>query len=82
MRLNQSLLLLTILFALIAVASSQRLTTCIQVYIVVPGDTLNKIAISFGVSLNDLKKANPCITNPNLIFPGCIIRIPNRTKCF
>ncbi|CAB4431162.1 unnamed protein product [Rhizophagus irregularis] len=81
MRLNQSLLLLTILFALIAVASC-AVKTCTPVYVVESGDTLDKIANKLKVSLPDLKKANPCITNPNLIFVGCIIRIPNATGCF
>jgi spore coat assembly protein SafA len=40
------------------------------------GDTLSGIAERFGVSLSDLEKANPQITNPDLIFPGQVIIIP------
>lgn len=42
-----------------------------------PGDTLSKIAAQQGVSLDDLLSANPQITNPNLIFVGQQINVPN-----
>ena len=48
----------------------------VTTYIVQPGDTLSGIAERFGISLSDLEKANPQITNPNLIFPGQVINIP------
>jgi LysM repeat protein len=48
----------------------------VQAYVVQPGDTLSAIAEQFGVSLADLEAANPQITNPNLIFPRQVIRIP------
>jgi nucleoid-associated protein YgaU len=42
-----------------------------------PGDTLSGIAGQFfGVTLSALEAANPQITNPNLIVPGQVIRIP------
>ena len=47
-----------------------------SVYLVKPGDTLNIIASLFKVSLQDLLKANPSITNPNRIDPGLQIRLP------
>jgi hypothetical protein len=40
------------------------------------GDTLTKIANDAGVSVQDLIKANPQITNPNLIQAGMQINIP------
>jgi LysM repeat protein len=46
------------------------------VYVVVPGDTLSGIAGRFGITLGGLEAANPQITNPNLIVPGQVIRIP------
>jgi tyrosinase len=47
------------------------------VYTVQPGDTLSGIAGKFpGVTLSALEAANPQITNPNLIVPGQVIRIP------
>jgi spore coat assembly protein SafA len=40
------------------------------------GDTLFLIAKRFGVSLDALIRANPQIKNPNLIFPGDVVFIP------
>jgi spore coat assembly protein SafA len=48
----------------------------VQKYIVKKGDTLFLIAKRFGVALNDLIAANPQIKNPNLIFPGDVVFIP------
>lgn len=47
-----------------------------RVYVVVAGDTLSEIALRHGVSLAALLAANPQITNPDLIFPGQQINIP------
>ncbi|MGE5578569.1 MAG: SafA/ExsA family spore coat assembly protein [Bacillota bacterium] len=46
-------------------------------YIVQPGDTMWLISQRFGVSLDTLIRANPQITNPEMIFPGEIVRIPS-----
>ena len=48
----------------------------VETHVVQPGDTLGGIAERFGVSLGALEAANPQITNPDLIFPGQLIRIP------
>ncbi len=45
-------------------------------YIVQPGDTMWLIAGRFGVSLDALIRANPQIRNPDMIFPGEIVKIP------
>ncbi|MDI6871437.1 MAG: LysM peptidoglycan-binding domain-containing protein [Bacillota bacterium] len=45
-------------------------------YVVQPGDTLSAIARRFGVSLAALLAVNPEIADPDLIFPGQLIRIP------
>lgn len=45
-------------------------------YIVQPGDTMFAIAQRFGVGLAALLAANPEIANPDLIFPGQVVRIP------
>jgi len=45
-------------------------------YTVVAGDTLSKIAVRFNTTINALLRANPQITNSNLIFVGQQIFIP------
>ncbi|RGB32376.1 Carbohydrate-Binding Module Family 50 protein [Rhizophagus diaphanus] len=80
MRLNLSLLPLTILFALIAVASCATMK-CAPVYVVEKGDTLEKIANKLKVPLKALIADNPCISNPDEIYPDCMVRIPKQTKC-
>lgn len=41
-----------------------------QAYTVQRGDTLSQIAVNADLSLTELLKQNPQITNPNLIYPG------------
>ncbi|MDV3427480.1 MAG: LysM peptidoglycan-binding domain-containing protein [Bacillota bacterium] len=48
-------------------------------YTVKSGDTLNKIAAIYGVSVQSIVTANN-ITNPNLIYPGQILIIPPKTS--
>jgi LysM repeat protein len=45
-------------------------------YVVLPGDTLWTIAQRFNVSVQDLLKANPQITDPDLIYVGEVLTIP------
>jgi spore coat assembly protein SafA len=52
----------------------------VTVYIVQPGDTLFKIAQRFGTTVDAILRANPEITDPNLIFPGQKILIPAPPK--
>ena len=54
----------------------------IEIYVVKPGDTLSGIAGQFGVTLGALEAANPQITNPDLIFPGQVIRIPTNAVIY
>ena len=51
-----------------------------ETYIVVPGDSLWRIAVKFEVGLDELIAANPQITNPALIFPGQRINIPSAAE--
>ena len=45
-------------------------------YIVMSGDTLSSIAIKFHTTVDELVKLND-ISNPNLIYPGEIIKVPS-----
>jgi spore coat assembly protein SafA len=47
-----------------------------RIYRVVSGDTMFEIARRFGVTLDELIRANPQIMNPDLIFPGQEICAP------
>lgn len=47
-----------------------------QSHKVVPGDTMWKIAVKYKVGLSEIIEANPQISNPELIYPGQIIKIP------
>jgi tyrosinase len=49
-------------------------STCGDVYVVKAGDTMRKIAQACGIPLQTLIAANPEVTNPNLIFPGQVLR--------
>jgi hypothetical protein len=46
------------------------------VYIIKKGDTLSKIAVAHGITLEELRAANPTIKDPNLIKEGQQITIP------
>jgi len=50
-----------------------------QLYTVRAGDTLFLIARRFGVTLQQIRAANPQIVNPNIIFIGQVICIPTVT---
>ena len=45
-------------------------------YTVVRGDTLYKISVRFGVTVQSILNANPSITNASLIYVGQVIKIP------
>ncbi|RDH42267.1 LysM peptidoglycan-binding domain-containing protein [Zooshikella ganghwensis] len=47
-----------------------------KIYRIQPGDTLATIALKNGVSVDDLRQANPGITDDNLIYANTNIRIP------
>ncbi len=52
----------------------------VTVYVVQKGDTLFKIAKRFGTTVEAILKANPEITDPDVIFPGQKILIPAPPK--
>jgi LysM repeat protein len=58
--------------ALSPAASAQ--STCGDTYVVRAGDTMRKIAQACGITLQSLIAANPEVINPNLIFPGQVLR--------
>lgn len=45
-------------------------------HIVVQGDTMWKLAVKYQVGTSEIISANPQIANPNLIYPGQSLNIP------
>jgi len=45
-------------------------------YVIKPGDNLTKIAKTFNTTINDLMKMNPQIKDPNKIFAGAKMTVP------
>lgn len=45
-------------------------------YTVVSGDSMWKIAVKYQIGLSEIISANPQIKNPNLIYPGDVLTIP------
>lgn len=43
---------------------------------VVPGDTMWKLAVRYQVGTGEIIAANPQVANPNLIYPGQVLNIP------
>lgn len=43
---------------------------------VISGDTMWKLAVQYQVGTSEIIQANPQISNPNLIYPGQILQIP------
>lgn len=46
-------------------------------YTVVPGDSMWKIAVKYEIGISEIISANPQISNPDLIYPGQKITVPN-----
>jgi LysM repeat protein len=53
-----------------------------QIYTVVRGDTLRKIAARFDTTVDEILKINPQIKNANLIYPGDKINIPDKPSIY
>ncbi|MBQ8173858.1 MAG: SafA/ExsA family spore coat assembly protein [Clostridia bacterium] len=65
------ILCLLVIFSVLAVGASAATT-----HTVVSGDSMWKIAVKYEVGLDELKKANPQIANPALIYPGQVLTVP------
>ncbi len=46
-------------------------------YTVQPGDSMWKVAVRFEVGVTEIIESNPQILNPDLIYPGQILKIPS-----
>lgn len=63
--------------AIVAAAVFPTAASANTSHTVVSGDSMWKIAVKYEVGLSEIKNANPHITNPDLIYPGQVITIPN-----
>lgn len=69
---------------LTALAAAALLTATLTVsasasslsHTVVQGDTMWKLAVKYQVGTSEIISANPQVTDPNLIYPGQILNIP------
>ncbi|MBM7690712.1 delta-lactam-biosynthetic de-N-acetylase [Peribacillus deserti] len=50
-----------------------------SIYKVASGDTFYKISVKLGISASHLKEANLQITDPNRIYPGQILNVPDKS---
>lgn len=62
---------------LLSLISIPSMSFAQQIYTVQPGDSLWKIAVRYQVGISEIISANPQFKNPNLIYPGEKVTIPN-----
>jgi LysM repeat protein len=74
-----SFIALFTLLVLLANATPALANTCGNTVTVQPGDSLSEIAVRCGVTVNGILRANPGITNPDLIRTGQVIILPGAT---
>ena len=72
MKKSISLILCLFMIFSVFVVSASAATT----HTVVSGESMWKIAVKYEIGLDELKKANPEIKNPALIYPGQVLTIP------
>lgn len=57
---------------------SKSMSSIPKTHTVVCGDTLWNLSQTYNVVFEDLLNANPSITNPNMIYVGQVINIPDK----
>jgi uncharacterized YkwD family protein/spore coat assembly protein SafA len=62
---------------IVSIFSMPTISNAQQVYTVQPGDSLWKIAVRYQVGISEIIQVNPQFKNPNLIYPGDKVNIPN-----
>ena len=74
--------IVTILLIFILIFSVFTIPTCAatDIYTVVKGDSLWKIAVRYQVGLSEIISANPQFKNPNLIYPGDKVTVPLKNE--
>ena len=62
--------------ALLSAALTVSASAADLTHTVVPGDTMWKLAVKYQVGTSEIISANPQVENPNLIYPGQVLNIP------
>ena len=68
--------MLTIVSVALLTALLATSTAAATKHTVVSGDTMWNIAVTYQMGLSEIRAANPQIENPNLIYPGQVLIIP------
>jgi uncharacterized YkwD family protein/spore coat assembly protein SafA len=68
---------LVVLMFLLSFICIPKVSFAQTVYTVQSGDSLWKIAVRYQVGISEIISANPQFKNPNLIYPGQKVNIPN-----
>jgi uncharacterized YkwD family protein/spore coat assembly protein SafA len=70
--------ILTIAFSLFLLAGAKTVVNAQSItYTVQPGDSMWKIAVKYQIGVSEIISANRQITNPNMIYPGQKLTVPN-----
>lgn len=72
MKKNVSVCMALLMFFTISLSASAANLS----YTVIKGDTMWKIASKYQIGTSEVISANPQISNPNLIYPGQVLSIP------
>lgn len=70
--------LLYILSTVTIITATATTASAVTTHTVQPGDSMWKIAVKYQAGLSEIKEANPHIKNPEMIYPGDIITIPEK----
>ena len=62
--------------ALLSAALTVSASAASLTHTVVPGDTMWKLAVKYQVGTSEIISANPQVANPDLIYPGQVLNIP------
>ncbi len=77
MEVQQMKKLLVLVLSIVTVAAALMMgVSAATSHTVVSGDSMWKIAVKYQIGLSEIKAANPQIANPDLIYPGQILNIP------
>ena len=72
--------LFALIFSLTIITLTLSTYASAATHTVIKGDTMWKIAVKYEIGLSEIINANPQISNPNLIYPGQVLNIPENNS--